>query len=214
MNEPETETTTGELEEASPTPRRRVRRWLVVAGAAMGGFVLGLLMAAGGAPDDPPAESGQAATGGDVAAGEQPWASGQETPHDGDDAAEAIADEQGAGGHAPGDGHEHGPAPDGWREAAEGFGQTFTQTGLGQDAWYTAVSSWMTPAQAEQYAQVPVEHIPTGTLVDVEVADPGGALFTAGRLTYDTGLVLEVGLTYDATSTGWLIATVAPAATE
>lgn len=204
-------------ETETPAAPRRARRWLHVGGAAVGGFVLGLLVAAGGgnSADEPgPDAGGQADAREGVTAGDTPWASGADASHDGPGTAEDTGASEPVDGHEDAEGHEHGPAPDGWREAAEGFGQTFTQTSLGQDAWYTAVASWMTPAQAEQYAQVPVEHIPTGELVDVEVADPGGALFTAGRLTYDTGLVLEVGLTYDATSAGWLVATVAPAANQ
>ncbi len=197
---------------ATPAAARGTRRWmLAVATAGIVGFAGGALVAPGTSRDSA-TPSGQAAQHVDVSAGQREWVSGsQARPDAGDATARADSPQEATAPPRHDHGHEHGRAPDGWREAAEGFGETFTNTSLGQSAWYEAVSSWMTPAQAEQYEQVPATSIPTGTLVEATVDDPGGALYTAGRLAYDTGLELEIGLTYDATTQSWRVASVEPA---
>ncbi|RIQ20160.1 hypothetical protein DY240_19140 [Jiangella rhizosphaerae] len=98
--------------------------------------------------------------------------------------------------------------PAGWSEVARGFGLAFTRTSVGRDAWFAGMSSWLTPEQAAEYRDVPIEAIPTGELTEVDVADPGSAAHTRGTLTYDTGMVLGVGLSYRAAAGGWLIARV------
>lgn len=101
-----------------------------------------------------------------------------------------------------------GASAGGWAEVATGFGRTFTQTTLGQQAWFAAVSSWLTDEQAAMYRDVRVADIPTGTLVDVDVDDPGEATKTRGVLTYDSGMKLDLGLVYAEPAGGWLIASV------
>ncbi|PSL05295.1 hypothetical protein CLV30_104161 [Haloactinopolyspora alba] len=100
-----------------------------------------------------------------------------------------------------------------WAAVARGFGRTFTRTGLGQEAWFAALSSWLTDDQAARYRNVPIADIPTGTLTGVRIDAPGDSDTTGGVLTYDTGMVLEVGLVHDEAAGGWLVATVAPAST-
>lgn len=101
-----------------------------------------------------------------------------------------------------------GTTIDAWTHVARGFGQTFTRTSLGQDAWFTAMSSWLTDDQAAMYSDVPISDVPSGTLSDVAVADPGVGDTTSGVLTYDTGLKLEVGLVHIEAAGGWLVASV------
>jgi hypothetical protein len=98
--------------------------------------------------------------------------------------------------------------PAGWSEVARGFGLAFTRTGVGRDAWFATMSSWLTPEQAAEYRDVPIESIPVGELVEIDVADPGSAAHTHGTLTYDTGMVLEVGISHSAAAGGWLVARV------
>lgn len=104
--------------------------------------------------------------------------------------------------------HEHGPAPDGWDEACRGFAETFTNVDLGE-RWHDAVAAWMTPAQADEYADVPLENVPTGAVDTVTPHDPQGALFTECEVRYDSGLAVDVGLTYH--HPDWLVAAVRPA---
>lgn len=103
--------------------------------------------------------------------------------------------------------NDGGPPP-GWSEVARGFGLAFTRTGVGRDAWFATMSSWLTPEQAAEYRDVPIEAIPTGNLVRVDVADPAPAEHALGTLTYDTGMVLAVGLSYRADAGSWLVARV------
>lgn len=104
-------------------------------------------------------------------------------------------------------------APAAWLRVAEGFGRAFTRTSPGQEAWFFALSSWLTDEQAEMYRDVPVSAIPAGALEGVEVAAPDGRT-TRGLVTYDTGLVLEVRLVHVEAAGGWLVATVSPAPSE
>lgn len=106
--------------------------------------------------------------------------------------------------------HEDGPSPAGWQEVAEGFGRTFTNDELDHKAWFVAVSAWLTPDQAAKYENVSPTSIPEGELVDATVGDPNGRLYTEGELTYDTGLVINVALTYDDNSDSWLVSSVLP----
>lgn len=98
--------------------------------------------------------------------------------------------------------------PEGWAAAARGFGHAFTRTAVGQDAWFAAMSTWLTPEQARRYRGVPIHEIPGGVLQEVTVAEPAGTHSTHGQLRYDTGMVLNVGLSYSATEGGWLVARV------
>ncbi len=97
---------------------------------------------------------------------------------------------------------------DAWTHVARGFGETFTRTSMGQEAWFTAMSSWMTDAQADMYQDVPINDVPTGTLSDISVDHPGAGDTTFGVLTYDTGMKLEVSLVHVEAAGGWLIASV------
>lgn len=105
-------------------------------------------------------------------------------------------------------------APAGWSEAARGFGLAFTRTSAGQEAWFAAMSSWLTPEQAALYREVAIEDIPAGELIEVDVAEPGSTPHTRGTLTYDTGMVLEVGLSHVESAGGWLVARVSLVTTE
>lgn len=107
----------------------------------------------------------------------------------------------------PAHAHEHGPSPDGWAEACRGFADTFTNVELGE-GWHDAVAAWMTPAQADEYADVPLESLPTGPVDTVTPHDPQGALFTECTVLYDSGLEVDVGLTYH--HPNWLVAAVRP----
>lgn len=98
-----------------------------------------------------------------------------------------------------------------WADVARGFGRTFTHTVLGQDAWFAAMSSWLTDEQAARYRDVPIRDIPSGTLERVDVRPPGRRDRTTGTLTYDTGMRLNIGLIYATSSGGWLVASVRPA---
>lgn len=97
---------------------------------------------------------------------------------------------------------------EGWAAAARGFGHAFTRTAVGQDAWFAAMSTWLTSEQARRYRDVPIHDIPGGVLQEVTVAEPAGAHATHGRLRYDTGMVLNVGLSYSDAEGGWLVARV------
>lgn len=157
--------------------------------------------------DDAPSGADRQPAHTELVAGEdtKPESSGEANSehHDHDGSESAPTDE--VIGHSD----AAGVSPEGWVQAAEGFGRTFTNIDLG-DAWHEAVSAWMTEDQAARYVDVPVDHIPTGTLIDTEVSDPAGNLFTWAHLTYDTGLVLDVGLTFAGGRDGWLVATVMP----
>lgn len=131
------------------------------------------------------------------------------------DGATGAAGGGGASGGEPGpddgtagDASSEGGVPAGWSEVARGFGLAFTRTSVGRDAWFATMSSWLTPQQAAEYRDVPIESIPAGELVEIDVADPGSAAHAHGTLTYDTGMVLEVGLSYRAAAGGWLVARV------
>ncbi|WP_157987636.1 hypothetical protein [Jiangella endophytica] len=113
-----------------------------------------------------------------------------------------------AGDGAPPSSAELDGAPAGWSEVARGFGLAFTRTGVGRDAWFATMSSWLTPEQAARYRDVPIEAIPTGELTQIDVADPGSAAHAQGTLTYDTGMVLDVGLSYRPVAGSWLVARV------
>ncbi|TDD66983.1 hypothetical protein E1262_20380 [Jiangella aurantiaca] len=127
---------------------------------------------------------------------------------DGEHGTGSAADDGGAGDRAPPSSKDAGGVPAGWSEVTRGFGLAFTRTSVGRDAWFAAMSSWLTPEQAAEYRDVAIDTIPTGELVEIEVADPGPAAQAHGRLTYDTGMVLEVGLSYRAAAGGWLVARV------
>ncbi|SDT70317.1 hypothetical protein SAMN04515669_6177 [Jiangella sp. DSM 45060] len=99
---------------------------------------------------------------------------------------------------------DDGPPP-GWSEVARGFGLAFTRTGVGHEAWFASLASWLTPEQAAEYRDVPIEAIPTGTLVRVDVGAPASG-HAQGTLTYDTGMILAVGLSYRASAGTWLVA--------
>ncbi|WP_069110186.1 hypothetical protein [Jiangella alba] len=118
---------------------------------------------------------------------------------------ESAAGDEPAAGDKPGASHD-GPPP-GWSEVARGFGLAFTRTGVGHEAWFASLSSWLTPEQAAVYRDVPIDAIPTGTLVRVDVGDPASE-HAQGTLTYDTGMVLAVGLSYRAGAGSWLVARV------
>lgn len=180
---------------------RRSGPWLMVAVVALAGAVaIGAIITsdpAGGtvshgdvvadesrAPDD----SAQATTS-------SPAGSRRTSTPDVDKPEQSTADDVGA-------------SPRGWLDVARGFGQTFTQTALGQEAWFSAMSSWLTEEQAAMYRDVPIEQIPTGTLQDVDIEDPGDGPATRGLLTYDTGMVLEVKLSYVDSAGSWLVASV------
>ncbi|MBB5787447.1 hypothetical protein [Jiangella mangrovi] len=179
-----------------PRPRRdpahRSRRlerllWLLVAAVALAGVVVIGAIARSG----PGSETLQP-----IAGGSSPEASGV-----GDDDAPAAPAGERSGAAVAGQ-------PAGWSEAARGFGLAFTRTRVGRDAWFAAMSSWLTPEQAAQYREVPIDDIPAGELLEVDVTAPGAEPHTHGTLTYDTGMVLEVGLSYETSAGGWLVARV------
>lgn len=127
-------------------------------------------------------------------------------PSDGD-APPDLGAPPGGGDAPPGDelpASDDGPPP-GWSEVARGFGLAFTRTGVGHEAWFASLASWLTPEQAAEYRDVPIEAIPTGTLVRVDVGDPASE-HVQGTLTYDTGMILAVGLSYRAGAGTWLVA--------
>ncbi|WP_157574587.1 hypothetical protein [Jiangella muralis] len=148
--------------------------------------------------DAPPKTDAAPSSDGDVSADHS------DAPPNEDDAPAGNGDAHTSDDLAETDG---GPPP-GWSEAARGFGLAFTRTGVGHDAWFTTMSSWLTPEQAAAYRDVPIEAIPIGNLVRVDVADPAPAVHALGTLTYDTGMVLAVGLSYRADAGSWLVARV------
>jgi hypothetical protein len=89
-----------------------------------------------------------------------------------------------------------GAAPAGARETAEGFGRAFTNVSGGQNAWYTRLAVFLTPEKAAEYRAVPIEALPSGTLVKADVETPGNRVALA-VLTYDSGLVLNLTLAHD-----------------
>lgn len=175
-----------------PNPSNRRSRWWawLVAGAFLG-VVLGYAIGTATSSPDPTIESRQP-SGGDSSPDALPVEDSAEPP--------ATTDE----------GHEHGPSPTGWRETAQGFGVTFTNTALGAGVWHDALAAWLTPAQAAEYRNVPIEHVPAGTLMATDVTDPDGSLFTTATLTYGTGMVLAIGLSYDGATERWLVASIMP----
>ena len=176
----------------STTARSPRRRWpWLLAGLVIGAGVGTVVAASQLASEDTMA----AATGAQVAH------NGIDAGHE--DRATTEPETADQGGHD----HAHGESPGGWYEAADGFGRTFTNIALGQQPWFEAMKAWLTPQQAAKYEGVPITNIPTGSLAKVEVGDPGGALFAVGELTYDTGLVLRIGLTYDSAGR-WLVASI------
>ncbi len=161
--------------------------------------------------DDAAAPDGLPGSGGGV----------DDSPPDGEPGADdggngTSGADDGAGGDTSDDGASDstppsptdGGVPAGWSEVARGFGLAFTRTSVGRDAWFATMSSWLTPQQAAEYRDVPIESIPIGELVEIDVADPGSEAHTHGTLTYDTGMVLEVGLSYRDAAGGWLVARV------
>ncbi|TDD96024.1 hypothetical protein [Jiangella asiatica] len=179
---------------------------MVVAVGASCAVVVGALIMRDGAPAGAPLAGGLA----DVASTTTPTALSAATPTDLPPEPTRSPYPRGSPTVAPG---QDTPSPsdgarDGWTEAARGFGQAFTHTEVGRDAWFAAMSTWLTPQQADRYREVPVEDVPGGVLRDVSVEDPSGGTITRGRLTYDTGMILEVGLSFDDSAGGWLVARV------
>lgn len=194
---------------------RQVERllWLLVAVVTLAGVVLiGAIVRSGPDPagtppfaDDARTEPGPSPTGGHRGASEPSGDGTSEEPPP----APPSGTRPAPGEHEPeGSQAAGGAAPGGWSEVARGFGLAFTRTSVGQEAWFAAVSSWLTPEQAAQYADVAIERIPTGTLTTVEIADPGAQPHARATLTYDTGMVLEIGLSYVGAAGGWLVARV------
>ncbi|PZF86500.1 hypothetical protein C1I92_01465 [Jiangella anatolica] len=133
------------------------------------------------------------------------------TPHDaatGDGATGGVPDGGDHSKRAPPTSTANDQVPSGWSEVARGFGLAFTRTGVGREAWFGTMSSWLTPEQAAAYRDVPVEAIPGGRLLRADVSEPGATAHTRGTLTYDTGMVLRVGLSYRAAAGSWLVARV------
>jgi hypothetical protein len=95
--------------------------------------------------------------------------------------------------------------PAGWRETAEGFGRAFTDTRGGQQAWFNRLAPFLTPEKAEQYKRVPVEAVPKGALVSVDMRTPTGVAGDA-RLAYDSGLVIEITVAHNGLK--WQVASI------
>lgn len=176
----------------------------------------------GSAADDEPAG---ACPPGELAGGDGPPGDDAGDPRPGNSATGDGADAQKSSCEDPSDDEllsdeagtpagTGGGAPAGWSEVARGFGLAFTRTSVGREAWFAAMSSWLTPEQAAEYRDVPIEDIPNGELIEVDVAEPDGASHTLGTLTYDTGMVLEVGLSHVESAGGWLVARVSLAGTH
>ncbi|MEV0133887.1 hypothetical protein AB0H83_36145 [Dactylosporangium sp. NPDC050688] len=87
--------------------------------------------------------------------------------------------------------------PPGLRETAEGFGRAFTNTQGGQRAWYERLAAFLNADTAAPYKNVPIENVPTGAVVNVELHELAATVGEA-RLTYDTGLVIDIRLAHNA----------------
>ena len=98
---------------------------------------------------------------------------------------------------AAGDDRNAPSVPPGAREAAEGFGRALTNAQGGQKAWFNRLSAFLSPQLAALYKNVPAENAPAGNLVRVDLNQLADVVAEA-RLAYDTGLVVELRLAFDA----------------
>lgn len=96
-----------------------------------------------------------------------------------------------------GDDRNGGSAPPGAREAAEGFGRALTNVQGGQKAWFNRLSAFLSVQEAALYKNVPAENAPAGNLIRVDLNQLADVVAEA-RLAYDTGLVVEIRLAYNA----------------
>ena len=132
-----------------------------------------------------PAASDQPDTRGQVPA------PSQEQPHQ-DEAPAAAPTSPLPADQVAGHTDAHAPPADEqqWRPVLTGFATDFTRFGTGTKDWARRLSRWTTPQLAEAYAGVDSRRVPTGALVDVDVADVGAyALSFTAR--YDSGLVVQ-----------------------
>jgi hypothetical protein len=96
-----------------------------------------------------------------------------------------------------GDDRNGGSPVPGAREVAEGFGRALTNVQGGQQAWYKRLAAFLSPHQAAQYKNVPTENAPTGNLLRADLNQLADVVAEA-RLTYDTGLVIDIRLAFNA----------------
>ncbi|GAB3856401.1 hypothetical protein ACFPIJ_58715 [Dactylosporangium cerinum] len=87
--------------------------------------------------------------------------------------------------------------PPGSRETAEGFGRAFTNAQGGQRAWFNRLAAFLSADAAERYKNVPIGNVPSGVLLRVDLHETAAVVVEA-RLTYDSGLVVDVTMAHNA----------------
>lgn len=97
------------------------------------------------------------------------------------------------------------PGQEPWRPVLTGFATDFAQPG---PDWSTRVIRWTSDYLTEQYRQLPLDRVPTGSLQGLEVVVTGEAVVDVIAV-YDTGLRLVIRA--ENSAEGWKVAKVEPA---
>lgn len=101
----------------------------------------------------------------------------------------------------------------GWQETAEAYGQAFTNTSGGKQAWLGRLEDLVSPSLAQGYAYTDLAVVPREDFLTAtggaEVA--GETPSRAVRLEYTAGLLVDVTVSRVPATKRWVVATAVPA---